>query len=89
MKEMTAEFKGLQKQIIRSVADSSLSEPEKYALLSGCIAQVANSYHPCDFNGIRERLSLVCDSMMRSVDAAERMFGKFIKQEYDNKNQNE
>lgn len=81
MKEMTAEFKGLQKQIIRSVADSSLSEQEKYALLSGCIAQVANSYHPCDFNGIRERLSLVCDTMMSAVDVAERTFSKFIRHE--------
>jgi len=81
MKEMTAEFKALQKQIIRSVTDSSLSEQEKYALLSGCIAQVANSYHPCDFNGIRERLSLVCDTMMSAVDAAERTFSRFIRHE--------
>lgn len=78
MEKMTPQFKALQKQINRQVADSDLSEQDKYALLAGCITQVANSYHPCDFVGIRERLTLVCGTMLSAVDVAERVFSKFI-----------
>lgn len=78
MEKMTPEFKALQKKINKAVADANLPEQQQYALLAGCIAQVANSYHPCDFEAIRIRMTLVCKSMMASVDAAERMFKKFI-----------
>ena len=78
MEKMTPEFKALQKEINKAVADSNLPEQQQYAVLAGCIAQVANSHHPCDFEAIRVRMALVCESMMASVDAAERMFKKFI-----------
>lgn len=76
MEKMTPQIKALQKQINRQVADSDLSEQDKYALLTCCIMQVANSYHHCDFAGIRERLTLVCGAMLSAVDAAERVFSK-------------
>lgn len=49
MEKMTPEFKALQKKINKTVADANLPEQQQYALLAGCIAQVLNTHHPCDF----------------------------------------
>lgn len=78
MEKMTPEFKALQKKINKAVADANLPEQQQYALLADCIAQVLNTHHPCDFEAMRVRMAIVCESMMASVDAAERMFKKFI-----------
>jgi len=78
-REMSAEYKNISGHIREILKDSTLSETEKYSLLSANITEVANQYHRLDFQQIKLNLALVCETMLKAVDAAEKIFGNIKK----------
>lgn len=78
-REMSAEYKNISEHIRKILKESTLSETEKYSLLSVNITEVANQYHRLDFQQIKVRLALVCQTMFEAVEAAEKIFGNIKK----------
>lgn len=78
-REMSAEYKNISEHIRKILKESTLSETEKYSLLSANITEVANQYHRLDFQQIKVRLALVCQTMLEAVEAAEKIFGNLKK----------
>jgi len=76
-KEMSAEYKTIRKQVKELLKNSSLSETEKYALLSAGLTEVAHQYNGNDFARIKLNLALVSKTMLNAVEAAEKLFGNF------------
>lgn len=78
-KEMSAEYKSVSKLIMKLLKDSTLTELEKYTLLSTSLTKVAHQYNGNDFARIKLRLALVCQTMLKAVEAAENIFGNINK----------
>lgn len=77
--EMSAEYRNISNHIRKILKESTLSETEKYSLLSATITEVANQYHSLDFQQIKLRLALICQSMLFAAEAAEKIFGTLKK----------
>lgn len=75
-REMSAEYKNISEHIRKILKESTLGETEKYSLLSANITEVANQYNKLDFQQIRLKLALVCQAMLKAVEAAEKNFGR-------------
>lgn len=78
-KDMSAEYKAVREQIKEILQGSTLSEMEKYTLLSTSITEVARQYNGMDFQQVKLKLALVCQTMLKAVEAAEKIFGKLKK----------
>lgn len=78
-KEMSAEYKSVSKLIMKLLKDSTLTELEKYTLLSTSLTEVAHQYNGNDFARIKLSLALVCQTMLKAVEAAENIFGNINK----------
>lgn len=76
---MSAEYKSVSNLIKKLLKDSTLTELEKYTLLSAAITEVAHHYNGNDFAQIKLNIALICQTMLKAVEAAERIFGN-IKQ---------
>jgi len=78
-KEMSAEYKAVSKQIKEILKSSTLSEIEKYSLISTCLTKVAHQYNGNDFSRIKLKLALVSKTMLNAVEAAEKLLGNLNK----------
>ena len=73
-KEMSAEYKTVSKLIMKLLKDSTLTELEKYTILSSGLSEVAHQYNGNDFAQIKLNLALVCQTMLKAVEADEKIF---------------
>ncbi|MBD5326803.1 MAG: hypothetical protein HDS04_09055 [Bacteroides sp.] len=74
-KEMSAEYKATHHHIRKLLKDSTLTEMEKYSLLSSSISEVAHQYNGRDFAQIKFNLAIIAKTMLKAVEAAEKIFG--------------
>lgn len=78
MEKETPEYKVAKIKVRNIIHNSELTELQKYALLSSTITEVAHKYNGNDFSAIKIKMALVCKTMLNAVEAAERVFGKFV-----------
>ena len=76
---MSAEYKAASNHIRKLLKDSTLTEMEKYSLLSSSITEVAHQYHGRDFAQIKFNLAIIAKTMLKAVEAAEKIFGNLKK----------
>lgn len=76
MNKMTPQYKAAHEKVKAIMKESALSEVQKYALLTTCMAEIANEYNKNDFRLIKTKLALVCKTMLDAVEKAEQIFVK-------------
>ena len=52
-----------------------MTELEKYTILSSGLSEVSHQYNGNDFARVKYNLALVCQTMLKAVEAAEKIFG--------------
>lgn len=72
--EMSPEYKAVRDKINATLKESGLSEMQKYALLAGCLAEVAHAYNGSQFPIIKGKLALVAKTMLDGVEKAEYLY---------------
>ena len=76
---MSAEYKATSNHIRKLLKDSTLTEMEKYSLLSSAITEVAHQYNGRDFAQIKFNLATIAQTMLKAVETAEKIFGNIKK----------
>ena len=76
---MSAEYKATSNHIRKLLKDSTLTELEKYTLLSTLLTEVAHQYNGNDFPQIKFNLATIAQTMLKAVEAAEKIFGNIKK----------
>lgn len=79
MDKMTPEYKVTHEKLKAIMKDSVLPEMQKYALLSTCMAEIANEYNSSNFAAIKVKLALVCKTMLDAVEKADQLYSKLKK----------